>query len=109
MKTNYFCDSIGEEKRSIAGGYTVQERIVLPFKDHQVLCILGNVCLDTSCCGSGNWNYIQVIGYLSGTTKLENIQSAGPLEIDTIEERDDRIALRQILAEKYPSAKIEFR
>jgi hypothetical protein len=109
MKTTYICAAIGEEKRAIAGGYTAQERVVLPYKDRQVLCILGSVCLDTSCCGSGDWNYIQVIGYLLDTIKLENIQSAGALDIDTIEDPDDRTALRQILAEKYSGARIEFR
>jgi hypothetical protein len=109
MKITYIKPVIGEEQRSIAGSYTVQEHIVFTFKVSQVLYILGSVCLDTSCCGSGNWNYIQVIGYVLNVLKNETENYSSAFEIDTIENRDDQIAIRQTLTEKYPGARIEFR
>jgi hypothetical protein len=109
MKITYITPIIGEEQRSIAGSYTVQEYIVFPFKDCEVLYILGNVCLDTSCCGSGNWNYIQVIGYVLNVLKNETENHSSVFEIDTVENRNDQIAIRQTLTEKYPNARIEFR
>ncbi len=108
MKILYVPPAIGEEKRSISGGYTPLENNILQYRDHQVIYVLGTACLDGSCCGYANWNYIQVIGYLSDALKSENIDTTVALELETIENRDDRNAIRQILSEKYPGSRIEY-
>jgi hypothetical protein len=109
MKISYLCSGLGEEKRGIAGGYTAQDKNLLPYKDRQVLYITGNVCLDTSCCGKGNWNYIQVIGYLLNDPDKECQNDTISMEVDTVEDQEDKFNLRKILAEKHPGARIEFR
>lgn len=109
MKIQYTRPRFGEEQRSIAGGYTAQEQILLIYKDRLVLCVSGNVFLDTSCCGSSNWSYIQVVGYLLSELDTPGKEIPAVLEVDTIEREEDKIGLRRLLLERYPGAKIEFR
>jgi len=108
MKKSYKSTIVGEEKRSISGGYTVQEENILLYKDRKVFYVRGSACLDSSCCGSGNWNYIQVIGYLLNEDKEDENKSLQSWEADTIEDRDEQIAISKILTEKHPGARIEF-
>ena len=108
MKILYVPPVIGEETRSISGGYTPVGNGTIEYKNHQVIYVLGTACLDASCCGCSNWNYIQVAGYVSSDLKGEKVDTAKTLELDTIEDEDDRIAIRQILAEKYAGSRIEY-
>ncbi len=108
MKKLYTPPVMGDEKRSISGSYTPLELTQLLYKDRQLLFIQGTACIDGSCCGCSNWNYIQIAGYLLKPLSMEEKEPAAVLEIDTIENQDEQKAIRQILAEKYPSSRIEF-
>lgn len=108
MKKLYSSPVMGDEKRSISGGYTPLEQTQLQYKDRQVLFVQGTACLDGSCCGSSNWNYIKVAGYLLKPLDIEGKGPSVVLEIDTIENPSDQKAIRQILSEKYPNSRIEF-
>ena len=108
MRKLYTTPVMRDEKRSISGGYTALEQTLLQYKDRQVLFVQGTACIDGSCCGSSNWNYIQVAGYLLKPLDLEGKDPAEVLEIDTIENQSDQKAIRQILTEKYPNSRIEF-
>jgi hypothetical protein len=108
MKIDFTLPVIGEEQRAIGGGYTAQEQVIVSFKNRSILYILGSISMDTSCCGSRSWNYIQVIGYLLNTPPKNN-ETGSPLKVDTIEDPNEKITLQKILAEKYPGARIEFR
>ena len=108
MKKLYIPPVLGDERRSISGGYTAREQALIQYKDRRVLLIQGNVCLDGFCCGYANWDYVQVIGYLLNPQQIENKDPSNALEIDTIENQDDQQAIRQILTGKYPNSRIEF-
>lgn len=99
---------LGKEVQALAGFYTPIEQNVMQYNERQVLYITGSICIDSSCCGGGNWNYIQVPGFLI----KENIQNAedSPItsEIDTIQDERERNDIRRLLSGKYPGARIEF-
>jgi hypothetical protein len=99
---------LGKEVRALAGYYTPIEQNVLPYNERNVLYIAGSICIDSSCCGVGNWKYIQVPGFLI----KERVQSTktSPLisEIETIQDEKDRNNIRRLLLDKYPEARVEF-
>ena len=68
---------LGEELRSISGYYVPREEQVVPYQGRQVLLVLGDVCMDTSCCGGGSWSYVQVPGFL---VRRQAEGSAGALQ-----------------------------
>lgn len=48
----------------IAGYYTLLKEVRLPFKDREVLYVVGRAVLESSCCGTGDWTYATVPGYV---------------------------------------------
>jgi hypothetical protein len=57
----------------IAGYYTPEKEIRLEYNGREVLVIIGKAVVEASCCGTGNWVYAVIPGYIvrwhSGTTK----------------------------------------
>ena len=55
---------LGEEVRSIAGGYTLEKEERLEMDGRTVLYVVGNASVDSSCCGVGGCRFANVPGYL---------------------------------------------
>lgn len=100
---------LGKEVQALAGYYTPREEHVLLYNGREVIYILGCVSVDTSCCGVGNWNYIQVLGFLV-RKHIRRGETASPVsEIEIIQDEEARSSIRQSLRKKHPGAQIEIR
>ena len=64
MAINYRHPKLGEEIRTLAGYYILNGEHDLEYNGKKVLYITGSTCVDAACCGVGNWNFIQVPGYI---------------------------------------------
>ena len=98
---------LGKEVHAPAGYYIPFEETILNYRDRKVISILGSICIDAACCGSGNWNYIQVAGFLLQERVRQNTAGQPISVIETISDENDRQAIGKLLLEKYPSARIE--
>jgi hypothetical protein len=98
---------LGKEVQAPAGYYTPLEENIMSYHGKKVISFLGSICIDAACCGYGNWNYVQVAGYLLRERIRQNAAGLAISEIDTITDEKDRQAIRKLLLEKYPSARIE--
>jgi hypothetical protein len=105
MIKKYIHPELGKEVQALAGYYTPIEEKVIIYNGRQVLYIAGSICIDSSCCGVGNWSYIQIPGYL---VKERISDSDAASEIETIQDETDRKNIQKLMLEKYPSARIEF-
>jgi len=121
----YVLDAVSRETTAPAGYYVPREEGFLDYQDRKVLYTLGDVCIETSCCGTGSWSYVRVHGYLVGEAASQDEQGtpsqaeqgapsqAEPgrrcFEVDTTEDLADRVAICQLLMEKHPGARVEFR
>ena len=85
---------IGEDITSISGTYTPLKELRLPCNDREVLCIIGMAVVDTACCGSGNFAYANVPGYIV-SWKQENNESG--LAVSKVEPIDDDVTKRAIV------------
>jgi len=132
-RVKYVLDAVSRETTAPAGYYVPREEGFLDYQDRKVLYTLGDVCIETSCCGTGSWSYVRVHGYLVGEAASQDEQGtpsqaeqgapsqaeqgtpsqAEPgrrcFEIDTIEDLADRVAICRQLMEKHPGARVEFR
>ncbi len=98
---------LGKEVRALSGYYIPIEQNVLIYNGRKVLYIAGSICIDSSCCGVGNWNYIQVPGFLIKEKLHGNETSPTVSEIETIQDEKDQNNIRRVLLDKYPDARIE--
>ncbi len=96
---------LGSEIRSISGYYIPREEHTLNYKDREVLYILGQACIDTSCCGSSAWSYVQVPGFLVKRNLREEFPAVS--EVEAIADKADRAKVREVLAAMYPGSQVE--
>ncbi len=107
MIKEYCHPELGKEVAAPAGYYVPLEENTLPFNGKKVLYTLGSICIDSSCCGRGNWNYIQVPGYLIKEHIAGDKATPPVSEIEIIKDENDRSQIMQLLLKKYPFARIE--
>ena len=63
--TSYRHTKLGEDiVTGIAGTYTPEKEVRLPYNGREVLYVVGEATLASSCCGVGNWVYVAVPGYV---------------------------------------------
>ena len=98
---------LGEEIRSISGYYVPREEQVMPFHGREVLLLLGDACIDSSCCGCASWSYVQVPGFLVKKRAAGSASQPAVSVVDTIEDKGLRDGLFQDLTQKYPGARVE--
>ncbi len=67
MTTEFTHPELDQEVHSIAGYYIPREEHTLPYDSREVLYIVGDACIEASCCGVASWSYIQVPGFLVKT------------------------------------------
>jgi hypothetical protein len=79
----------------------------MPYNGKEVLLLLGDACIDSSCCGCASWSYIQVPGFLVRKHVTGGAEKPGVSEVDTIEDKAVRDGLVQSLGKKYPGARVE--
>ena len=91
----------------IAGYYTPEKEVRLPFKGREVLYVRGTAVLEASCCGTGKWPYATVPGYLVNYKSLEQ-DGRAVSEVEPIVEAEEREQLRTILEEKELADLIQF-
>jgi hypothetical protein len=60
----YVHSELGRTVSAIGGHYTFNKEVRLPFREGEVLYLVGYGVLDTSCCGMGGCGYARVLGYI---------------------------------------------
>ena len=106
-KMEFTHPELGEEIRSLAGYYVPREEQIMPYQGKEVLLLLGDACIDASCCGCASWSYIQVPGFLVKRHARGSGAKPEVSEVDTIEDKASRDDLVRSLVEKFPGARVE--
>jgi len=60
----YVHSELGRTVTAIGGHYTFNKEVRLPFRESEILYLVGYGILDTSCCGMGGCGYARVLGYI---------------------------------------------
>ena len=87
--------NLGEDYGGLAGYYTPMKEVRLPYRGREILYIVGRAVIESSCCGTGNWPYALVPGYI-----VEWRHAANPrgLPLTTVEMIDDPELKKELLA-----------
>ena len=88
-----YTHEIGKEIRSISGGYTLEREERITIGDKQVLYVVGNALVDSSCCGFWGCHYAVVPGYV---VKWKHKKNEEAISISTVEAIADEQAKRKI-------------
>ncbi len=94
--------------RAIGGAYTLEKEFRLPHADQEVLVVVGNTFIDTSCCGVTGWRYAFVPGYLHGWQDQKSEEGLPVSAIEPIRDRADQRAIEETIRGQEPVQSIEF-
>ncbi len=99
---------LGEEIRSISGGYLVQEEKRIPFRDREVLVATGFMSVDSSCCGTGGCGFALVPGYVVRWKAAKNEKGEPMTEVEPIRDEEAKEALRKMIVESEKVQQVNF-
>lgn len=101
LKTN-------EDVTCIAGYYTPLKEVRLPYDGKEVLYVVGQAVIESSCCGVGRWGYVMVPGYIVHWQKRTNEAGLPVSEVEPISDRAARDNIRRTVQEMESISQIEF-
>ncbi len=107
MIIEYTHPQLNIEVKAPSGGYVPHEENILSYEGKDVIYIVGLMVIETSCCGIGSWEYVQVPGYLINRGEISNNNKEPKSKIDTIQNEKDRTAIYKLLEQRHPGARIE--
>jgi hypothetical protein len=92
----------------IAGYYTPRKEARLEYNGREVLYVVGQAVIDSSCCGLGTWGYILVPGYIVNWHKRTNAEGLPVTEVEPIPDKQVQDSIRRIIAEAESIPQVEF-
>ena len=92
----------------IAGYYTLQKEIRLKYNNREVLYVIGQAVIESSCCGVGSWAYVLVPGYIVNWQSETNEADLPVSEIEPISDEVSRNNIRKTIKEIEVTSQIEF-
>ncbi len=109
MSTKYTHLELGTDViAGIAGHYTPQKEVRLKHNGREVLYVIGQAVVEASCCGSGNWIYALVPGYVVSWQNAENEAGWPVSEVESISDKKARENIRRIIQTTEDASVIEF-
>jgi hypothetical protein len=105
----YIPDDFGNEIVAPSGYYQPHQEESIDYNGRRLLYTLGTACIEASCCGKGSWAYLRVEGYVVDSDSSQGRDGGTHLEVETIEDSGEKVAIGKLLSERHPGARIEFR
>ena len=93
----YAHQKLGEDYGGLAGYYTPVKEVRLPYQGREVLYIVGKAVIESSCCGTGNWPYALVPGYIVEWHQGTNANGLPTSKVDLIEDNESKKELTSLI------------
>ena len=99
---------LNKDIEALAGYYAPQKEVKLKYNGREVLYIIGQVVIDSSCCGKINFKYALVPGYVVGWWTETNKDGLPVSEVEPITDEAIQADIRKIIQETEHVSQIEF-
>ncbi len=99
---------LDDDVSTIAGYYTPQKEVRLKYNNKEVLYVIGQAVIESSCCGIGSWEYALVPGYIVNWQNKKNEAGLPVSEVEPISDEGARNNIRQIIQTNEAISQIEF-
>ena len=99
---------LNKDVESISGYYTPQKEVRLKYNKREVLYVLGQAVIDSSCCGAANFVYILVPGYIISWQNDRNENGLPISEVEPIMDKTSQDDIRKIIQEAENIDHVEF-
>ena len=99
---------LNEDNNCLAGYYTPEKEVRLKHNNREVLYVIGQAVIESSCCGVGSWGYAIVPGYIVNWQNKRNETDLLISEIEPISDEGARNNIRQIIQTNEAISQIGF-
>jgi hypothetical protein len=103
-----YTHELNKEIRSISGGYELDMEGKLEIHGEEILYVVGNAVVDSSCCGVGGCRYALVPGYVREFKTRQDEQGLWVSEVEPIVDRKTRQEITRILKEMEIVQQVQF-
>lgn len=108
MTVKYTHQELNRDIEAPAGYYTPKKEVRLPYEGREVLYILSQTVIDSSCCGTADYNSILVPGYIVKWQAGTNKEGIPLTEVEPIANKSTQRIIRQIIRDKENITQAEF-
>ncbi|MFA5309704.1 MAG: hypothetical protein WC370_09520 [Dehalococcoidales bacterium] len=91
-----------------SGYYTMEKEVRLPYQGREILYVLSNAVIESSCCGTGDFCSALVPGYVTGWRVGKNKDGFPVSEVEPISDEPTRDTIRQIIKESEHITRTDF-
>ena len=92
----------------IAGYYTPQKEVRLKYNGREVLYVIGQAVIESSCCGTGSWLYAIVPGYIVNWQSTKNEAGLPVSEVEPIMDDEAQKNIWHIIKTSEDASPISF-
>jgi len=106
--SKYSHQELNKDVNCIAGFYTPQKEVRLKYNNREVLYIVGQCAIESSCCGVGDWGYAIVPGYILNWQNKTNEAGLPVSEVELISDKVTRADISRIIKQAEAISQIDF-
>lgn len=99
---------LNEDVICLAGYYTPRKEVRLKYNNREVLYVVGQAVVESSCCGSGSWEYVLVPGYVVNWQNRTSEAGLPISEVEPISDKATQDSIRQTIVGVESISQIEF-
>ena len=99
---------LGDEIRSISGGYTLQKEGFLELGGREVLYAVGYGVMDSTCCGVGGCRYALVPGYVKAHKVRQNPEGLWVSDVEPVEDAGARDDITRAIQRREEVQQVQF-
>ena len=108
MARDYTHLELDKEVETFAGYYAPRKELKLKHNGREVLCVIGQAVIESSCCGSGSFGYATVPGYLLAWKSRRNDEGLLVSEVEPLSEASSRRDIARLIEENECVTNIDF-
>ena len=108
MTVKYTHLELNENVNCVAGYYTPQKEVRLKYDGREVLYVIGRAVIESSCCGTGDWGYALVPGYIVNWQTERNDAGLPVSEVEPVSDEAVKDSIRKIIKEAEGVSQTEF-
>ena len=99
---------LNKEINSIAGYYIPQKEVRLKYDGREVLYVIGQATVESSCCACGSWEYALVPGYIRNWQNEKNDAGLPVSEVEPVRDEETQEKIGRIITRAESVSRVEF-